>query len=117
MTFTPDTTLALATTHQVTIAGATSVGDSGVQQFPVSFSFTTVTPVEAINQLKADVYTLRDNGVLNQGQANSLLVKLNGAINKLNRGQDHVAVMNKLNAFINRVQSFVRPCSAPSPLT
>ncbi len=43
---------------------------------------------------------------LNNGQAKSLLVKLQGAIQKLDAGQNDTAI-NKLNAFINEVEAFV----------
>lgn len=110
VTFTPDADLEPGTTYAVDIAGAVSVGvpggDTGSLQTPYSFSFTTITIVQMIENLKADVEALRDSGVLNKGQANSLLVKLDNALDKLNRGQDNAAA-NQLNAFINQVESFV----------
>ncbi len=46
VTFTPDAALATGTTYTVTVAGAMSVGvpggDTGVQQVPVQWAFTTV---------------------------------------------------------------------------
>lgn len=110
VTFTPDANLAAGTTYTVHIASAVSVGvpggDGGVLQTPYGFSFTTISIMQMIENLKADVQALRDSGDLNRGQANSLLAKLNNAIARLNSGQNHVAV-NQLNAFINQVQDFV----------
>ena len=109
-TFTPDALLAPGTTYTVLVSGAASVGvpggDSGVQQVPVTWDFTTITITEQIKRLIAEVEALRDDGTLNRGQANALITKLEGAIKKLDQGQDRVAI-NRLRAFTNQVYSFI----------
>jgi hypothetical protein len=105
--FTPSVPLAQGATYTVSASGQVSNGN--VQQVPVSFSFTTVTVVTVesmINDLIGDVEGLREAGRLNTGQANALVKKLQGALQKYNAGQPSVAV-NRLNAFINQVDSFV----------
>ena len=51
--------------------------------------------------LDEKIQRLLDDGVLNRGQANSLLVKLNSAGNERAR-------LNRLSAFINEVNALVR---------
>jgi hypothetical protein len=55
-----------------------------------------------IGDLIGQIEDLVDQGVLNKGQGNSLIVKLEGALEKLLDGKPHVAI-NRLNAFINEV--------------
>ena len=110
VTFTPDVNLLAGTAYDVMIAGAVSVGvpggDSGIQQAPKSFSFTTITAQKMINGLMDEVNTLYEMGVLNMGQANSLLKKLDGAIKKLNQG-NVPAALDRLHAFIDEVTGLV----------
>jgi len=68
--------------------------------------FEELIPAARIENLIEDVQSLVDAGVLNEGQGNALTVKLQGALDKLNGGQDHV-VVNKLEAFVNQVEAFV----------
>jgi pullulanase len=63
-------------------------------------------PQERIDYLISDVDALVASGVLNQGQGNSLTVKLEGAIRQLDQGKPKQAV-NRLNAFINEVESLI----------
>jgi hypothetical protein len=90
------------------VAGAVSVGvpggDSGVQQVPVGFSFTTITIQEMLQNLITEATDLREAGMLNDGQANSLIIKLERALDRLNRGNPRVAI-NNLEAFINEISS------------
>ncbi len=84
-------------------------GDTGTFEIPARTTAVFVEyaePQERIASLIEDVQALVDDGVLNEGQGNSLIVKLNGAIEKLDQGQPHVAV-NKLKAFVNEVNAFV----------
>ncbi len=46
-----------------------------------------------------------DAGSLNQGQGNALIVKLEHAINRLEKGKPKTA-LNVLNAFVNQVDGF-----------
>lgn len=59
-----------------------------------------------IPALIADVEELAATGVLNNGQANSLIRKLRSALLSLDKGQE-IAAANKLMAFINQVEAFV----------
>ncbi len=65
-----------------------------------------ITPQERIALLIAEVEGLVDSGVLNVGQGNSLIVKLEEAIQKLDMGHTTEA-LNILNAFINEVNALV----------
>ena len=103
--FTPDALLAVETAYTVEVSGQTDVAGD-VQQVAEIWTFTTVTPIEAIQQLAADVKAYRDAGVLNNGQANSLLVKLNGAIAKLVQGNP-AAAAGRLEAFIIAVEDLI----------
>ena len=49
---------------------------------------------------------LNDDGILNNGHANALAIKLIGSLSKLERDQEQVAA-NKVEAFINQVGSLV----------
>ena len=110
VTFTPDANLQAGTIYEVSINDAVSVGvpggDSGAQQSPVNFSFTTISIEQMIDNLKADVYALSDAGTLNKGQTNSLIKKLNGAIQKFNRGQPEETLI-RLYSFIDEVGGLV----------
>jgi len=54
----------------------------------------------------AAVERLRDDGILNKGQANALVVKLENADRATGRGQDKV-FLNMLGAFVNQVSDFI----------
>ncbi|MEJ2594421.1 MAG: T9SS type A sorting domain-containing protein, partial [bacterium] len=64
------------------------------------------TPLERIGALMAKVEDLNDAGILNDGQANALIVKLEAAEKSLEKGNCQAAV-NQLNAFINQVTDFI----------
>ena len=110
VTFTPDMELAAGTTHMATVSGAVSVGvpggDSGVQQAPATWSFTTITVQGRIEQLMGMVDDMVTAGILNHGQANGLKVKLRGAITALEKGKPTVAI-NRLLAFIDQVNDLM----------
>jgi hypothetical protein len=109
-TFAPDAMLVPGATYTVLVSGAVSIGvpggDSGVQQAPVTWDFTTITIGAQIEHLIAAVETLYADGILNGGQANALISKLQGSLDKLDNGQPGVAV-NRLGAFVNQVNSFI----------
>lgn len=54
----------------------------------------------------AAVERLRDDGILNKGQTNALVVKLENADRAMDRGQDKV-FLNMLGAFVNQVNAFI----------
>jgi hypothetical protein len=64
------------------------------------------SPQERLGLLIGDVHDLVAAGVLNQGQGNALIVKLQGALEQLNNDKPKVAT-NRLGAFINQVYSLV----------
>ncbi|UCD30236.1 MAG: pullulanase-type alpha-1,6-glucosidase, partial [Planctomycetota bacterium] len=67
--------------------------------------FVAQRPAEEQTELLIDdVEQLLDDEVINHGQANSLLAKLNAIINKIERGRTKAAC-NQLLAFINHVTS------------
>jgi hypothetical protein len=68
--------------------------------------FVWLEPRPAIERLIHEVQQLVDGGSLNQGQGNSLIVKLEGALEKLDRGQPKPAA-NQLGAFVNEVDSLI----------
>jgi hypothetical protein len=66
-----------------------------------------LSPEEAIEQLEAKVQDLVSAGILNHGEGNSLLVKLEAAEASIERGNTNSA-FNQLGAFINEVEALVR---------
>jgi hypothetical protein len=64
------------------------------------------SPQERLELLIEDVEELVAAGILNQGQGNALIVKLQGALEQLNKDKPMVAI-NRLGAFINQVYSLV----------
>jgi hypothetical protein len=77
------------------------------------------TPREQIEALIDKVEALVTSGVLNQGQGNALIAKLEAAIQQLDHGNVNTAV-NQLQAFINQVnglmQAGVLPPAEGQPL-
>jgi parallel beta-helix repeat protein len=69
--------------------------DSGVSATPASVALTVVSITQQATALQAQVSALQSAGVLNQGQANSLIVKLNL------QGND--GDVGKVQAFLNEV--------------
>ena len=72
---------------------------------PVIIGLELTTEAE-IRELIDDVQKLVDDGVLNGGQGNALLTKLEHALEKLEAGKTGVAA-NQLGAFINQIEDFV----------
>jgi hypothetical protein len=63
-------------------------------------------PQEMIRSLIEEIKYLNEAGILNDGQANALIVKLENAINNLDKDKANTA-LNNLNAFVNQVYSFI----------
>jgi hypothetical protein len=72
-----------------------------------SLSLTILTPAQAIPNVIATIQGLQAAGVLNKGQANSLIVKLSHAIDSLNSKPDQPTACNQLQAFVNEVNAYV----------
>ncbi len=65
-----------------------------------------LTPVQRTKLIITKVHDLMSSGKLNNGQANSITVKLDRATSYLNAGDTKKAI-NELNAFINEVNSYI----------
>jgi uncharacterized delta-60 repeat protein len=84
-----------------------AVNPAGTGDWSAVYNFWTYsTPVEKIQMLQATIDSLKNAGILNKGQANSLTVKLNNALKKIQSEQYHVAI-NVIEAFKNEVQALV----------
>ncbi len=84
--------------------------DNGMLSVPARTAAVFVElapPTERIGYLVGDVQALVDAGVLNRGQGNSLIAKLENAIKDINKGKT-TAACNKLGAFINQVEAFIQ---------
>ena len=73
-----------------------------------ALSLTILTPAQAIPNVISTIEGLEAAGVLNQGQANSLIVKLSHAIDSLNTKPDQPTACNQLQAFVNEVNAYVQ---------
>ena len=94
-----------AGTYTLTVAGTDSTPLTGGSRTTTT-SLTVLTPAQALPQVITTIGGLHASGALNGGQANSLIVKLNHAIDKLNAGQTTTAC-NQLTAFVNEVNAYV----------
>ncbi len=72
-----------------------------------TLSLTILTPAQAIPNVITTIQGLQAAGVLNRGQANSLVVKLNHAIDSLNSKPDQPTACNQLQALVNEVDAYV----------
>jgi hypothetical protein len=80
---------------------ATDVGGLYVED---TFVVTVLSASQQLTNLCVIVNQLRDDGVLNQGNANSLCVKLDNAEKSRAKGNTTAAV-NQISAFINEVNA------------
>ena len=72
-----------------------------------TLTLTILTPAQAIPNVITTIQGLQAAGVLNGGQANSLIVKLNHAIDSLNSKPGKQTGCNQLQAFVNEVNARV----------
>lgn len=72
-----------------------------------TLSLTILTPAQAIPNVITTIQGLQAAGVLNRGQATSLIVKLNHAIDSLNSKPGQPTGCNQLQAFVNEVNAYV----------
>jgi hypothetical protein len=77
----------------------------GTRSAPLSL--TILTPAQAIPNVITTVQGLQAAGVLNHGRANSLVVKLNHAIDSLTSKPDQPTACNQLQALVNEVNAYV----------
>ena len=89
----------------VYVTGGSDGSGTNVDYATIKYSQTT-NPVTLIKNLIAEVENLVASGILNQGQGNALIVKLEGALKKLEKGNIKAAC-NQLGAFVNQVNAFV----------
>jgi hypothetical protein len=105
-TLTITTTNAPPGTYALTLRGTDArplIGGSRT----FSLSLEILTPAQAIPNVITTIEGLQTAGVLNGGQANSLIVKLNHAIDSLNTKPDQPTACNQLQAFVNEVNAYV----------
>ncbi len=102
MNFALSHTYAAAGTFTVTVA--VNDGDDTSSR---SATVTVLTPVQGIDLALGLVGGLRTGGKLNNGNANSLEVKLNAARSSLGAGNT-TAALNQLEALLNELEALVR---------
>ena len=72
-----------------------------------NLDLVVLTPAQAIALVITTIEGLEGSGGRNQGQANSLIVKLQHAIDKLNSMHGKPPACNQLQAFVNEVHAYV----------
>ncbi len=73
-----------------------------------TLTLQVLTPAQAIPNVISTIQGLKAAGVLNGGQANSLIVKLQHAIDSLTTKPDQPTACNQLQAFVNEVHAYVQ---------
>ena len=73
-----------------------------------NLDLVVLTPQQAIALVITTIEGLEGSGVLNHGQANSLIVKLEHAIDKLDSMPGKPPACNQLQAFVNEVNAYVQ---------
>jgi hypothetical protein len=105
-TLTITTANAPAGTYSLTVTGTDSRPSIGGTRM-TTLTLVVLTPAQAIPNVIATINGLHAAGVLNGGQANSLIVKLNHAITSLTSKPDQPTACNQLQAFVNEVNAYV----------
>ena len=107
--------LAIQSDGKIVAAGAADIGDARPTDFALA-RYEGPTSQDLVSGLSDQVQTLVDSGALNQGQGNSLAVKLTNVLNSLSQGKTKTAC-NQLEAFINEVNAQVSTyaCTRTSP--
>ncbi len=101
------TTTTPSGTYKLTITGTDSRTPEGGTRTN-SPTLVVLTPQQALQLSINHVDAFQSAGVLSRGQANSLEVKLQNAINSLNlRPPDKATACNQLTSFVNEVNSLV----------
>jgi hypothetical protein len=106
-TLTITTASAPAGTYTLTLIGTDSRPSVGGTR-TATLTLQVLTPAQAIPNVIATINGLNAAGVLNNGQANSLIVKLNHAITSLTSKPDQPTACNQLQAFVNEVNAYVK---------
>jgi hypothetical protein len=84
--------------------------DGGFTDYTVGI--TVLTPRQGIEGLIEEVSDLVTGGVLNSGQGNALIAKLEAAIRQLDRGNVATAI-NQLESFVNQVSTLISSSVVP----
>ncbi|HEX9364297.1 MAG TPA: hypothetical protein VGA47_10990 [Candidatus Dormibacteraeota bacterium] len=106
-TLTITTANAPAGTYTLTVTGTDSRPAIGGTR-TTTLTLQVLTPAQAIPNVIATINGFKAAGVLNGGQANSLIVKLNHAIDSLTTKPDQPTACNQLQAFVNEVNAYVK---------
>lgn len=80
--------------------------DQDLKAAPIVLDQGTIDQINYLYSLIAEIETLVEDGQLNPGNANSLIVKIENSIKSLEKGNDNAAE-NQLSAFINQVEDYV----------
>ncbi len=100
-----DRSVAYGINDQGQIVGQSSAPDGEIRAVLWTLPQTPQSPTAQITALRADVEHLVDVGVMKKGQGHALMTKLDGALQKLERGNTKAAG-NQLHAFVNQVEAF-----------
>lgn len=90
-------------TNSTIFPGASEIIGDGIDQ---DCNGADKTSLDAIDEVIAKVETLVNDGAINNGNGNALILKLENAANKIDNGNTNAAA-NQLNAFINQINDFV----------
>ena len=105
------TSLNDAGTYQITITvtdnGSPNLSDSETFDLVINDDGDAGSPELMIQDTVEQVLDMVDDGKLNEGQAISLIQKLESAVNKLADGKDNAAY-NMLQSFINQMEAFIK---------
>jgi photosystem II stability/assembly factor-like uncharacterized protein len=93
-------------TYTLTIVGADGRTPEGGTR-NTHPTLIVLTSAQALQLVINAVNSLQSSGVLNRGQANSLVVKLSHAIDNLNLRPDKRTACNQLAAFVHEVNAYV----------
>ncbi|HLW64605.1 MAG TPA: Ig-like domain repeat protein [Gemmataceae bacterium] len=91
--------------HTITAVYSGDANNAGSTS--AALSQTVLSAQQELSVIITQVQTMVTNGVLDSGNANALITKLNNAITSLNSGNT-ITGDNQLNAFINQTNAFVQ---------
>jgi len=105
------TSLNDAGTYEITITvtdtGSPNLSDSETFDLVINDDGDAGSPELMIEDTVDQVLDMVEDGKLNEGQAISLIQKLESAVNKLEDGKDNAAY-NMLQSFINHMEAFIK---------
>ena len=91
----------------ITVTDNGSLSDSETFDLEIVDDCDPTSPEELIYDTIEQITQMIDDGKLNEGQATSLLAKLDAAIKKLEDGKDSAA-FNMLQSFINQIEALTK---------